>query len=242
MSAVGRRDRDRQRGLRPHAQSVWADAHAGRQQRRRGAIIAAQGSPCGLGTDSGASVRLPAHFCGLASIKPSAGRVPLTGVVDDDGQVGTLGDPRTQVGPLARSVADVALVLSLMAGPDGRDGGVVPVALGDPDTVEMRGVRVAVQTENDLAAPTAETVATVERAASALRAAGATVEDTRHPGGGHELTIEVWRPTAAASAPTSSGGCCGAGTRSVARCSRSRIATTSSSAPCSRARLARTAR
>jgi amidase len=157
------------------------------------AIIAAQGSPCGLGTDSGASVRLPAHFCGLASIKPSAGRVPLTGVVDDEGQVGTLGDPRTQVGPLARSVADVALVLSLIAGPDGRDGGVVPVPLGDPDGVMLRGVRVAVQTENELAAPTADTVATVERAASALRAAGATVEDARHPGGGHELTIEVWR-------------------------------------------------
>ena len=157
------------------------------------AIIAAQGSPLGLGTGSGASVRLPAHFCGLASIKPSAGRVPMTGVVDDEGQVGTLGDPRTQVGPLARSAADVALVLSLIAGPDGRDGGVPPVPLGDPDRVELRGVRVAVQTDNDLAAPTSETVATVERAASALRAAGATVEEARHPAGGHELTIEVWR-------------------------------------------------
>src|ERR687897_180881 len=52
------------------------------------AIVAAQGSPFGLGTDSGASVRLPAHFCGLASIKPSAGRVPLTGVLDDEGQLG----------------------------------------------------------------------------------------------------------------------------------------------------------
>ena len=83
--------------------------------------------------------------------------------------------------------------MSLVAGPDGRDGGVAPVPLGDPGGVDIRGVRVAVQTENDLAAPTAETVATVERAASALRAAGATVEDARHPGGGHELTIEVWR-------------------------------------------------
>ena len=92
------------------------------------AIVAAQGSPCGLGTDSGASVRLPAHFCGLASIKPSAGRVPLTGVLDDEGQLGTLGDPRTQVGPLARSVDDVALLLRIVAGPDGHDGGVAPVA------------------------------------------------------------------------------------------------------------------
>ena len=157
------------------------------------AIIAAQGSPCGLGTDSGASVRLPAHCCGLASIKPSAGRVPLTGVVDDEGQLGTLGDPRTQVGPLARSVVDVALLLSLVAGPDGRDGGVAPVGLGDPAGVALRGLRVAVQTQNELAVATAETVGAVEAAAAVLRAAGATAEHAVHPGGGHELTIEIWR-------------------------------------------------
>jgi amidase len=157
------------------------------------AIIAAQGSPCGLGTDSGASVRLPAHFCGLASIKPTAARVPLTGVIDDEGQLGTLGDPRTQIGPLARSVSDVALLLSLIAGPDGRDGGVVPVPHDDPASVELRGVRVAMQTENDFAAATAETVATIDQAAGALRAAGAIVQDAKHPEGGHELTLAVWR-------------------------------------------------
>ena len=152
------------------------------------AIVAALGSPCGLGTDSGASVRLPAHFCGLASIKPSAGRVPLTGVLDDEGQLGTLGDPRTQVGPLARSVEDVALLLRIVAGPDGRDGGVAPVPLGDPGDVDVRGLRVAVQTDNGLDAPTPETVAAVEAAAGVLGAEAAT-----HPDGGHELTIDVWR-------------------------------------------------
>ena len=157
------------------------------------AIIAALGSPCGLGTDSGASVRLPAHFCGLASLKPSAGRVPLTGVLDDEGQLGTLGDPRTQVGPLARHVEDVALLLSIVTGPDAHDGGVVPVAPGDPGAVDLRGLRVAAQTDNGLDAPTPETAAAVAAAAEALAAAGATVEDARHPGGGHELTIEVWR-------------------------------------------------
>jgi len=96
------------------------------------AIIAAGGSPCGLGTDAGAVVRLPAHFWGLASIKPTAQRVPVTGVLDDEAQIGALGDPRTQVGMLARSVADVAILLRLVAGPDGRDGGVAPVLLGDP--------------------------------------------------------------------------------------------------------------
>ena len=120
------------------------------------AIIAAGGSPCGLGTDSGASVRLPAHFCGLASIKPTAGRVPLTGVLDDLGQLGALSDPRTQVGALARSVTDVALLLRLTGGPDGRDGGVVPMPLGEPGDVVLRGLRAAVVTDNPLATPTPE--------------------------------------------------------------------------------------
>src|SRR3954453_13168911 len=157
------------------------------------AIVAAAGSACGLGTDSGASVRLPAHFCGAAAIKPSAGRVPLTGVLDDEGQVGALGDPRTQVGPLARSVADVALVLRLVAGPDGRDAGVVPVALGDPAVVDLRGLRVAVHTANEHVTATEATIATVQRAAAALGDAGARVQPAEPSRGGHALTIEVWR-------------------------------------------------
>ena len=183
---------------RPTTPSTAARRTRTTSSARRAAAAAARprssrrsGSPCGIGTDSGASVRLPAHFCGLAAIKPSAGRVPLTGVLDDEGQLGTLGDPRTQVGPLARGVEDVALLLRIVAGPDGRDGGVAPVALGG--AVELRGMRVAVQTDNGLADPTPETIAAVAAAAEALRAAGAAVEPARHPDGGHELTIEVWR-------------------------------------------------
>jgi amidase len=157
------------------------------------AIVAAGGSACGLGTDSGASVRLPAHFCGLAAIKPTAGRVPVTGVIDDEGAIGALSDPRTQVGPLARTVADVALLLRLVAGPDGSDGGVAPVALGDAAAVGVGSLHVALQVENGLATPTAETVAAVREAAGALRAAGARVEEAAPPGGGHELTLDIWR-------------------------------------------------
>jgi amidase len=156
------------------------------------ASIAAGCTPCGIGTDSGASARLPAHFCGLAAIKPTARRVPLTGILDDEGQIGALSDPRTQPAPMARSVADIALLLRLIAGPDGRDGGVAPVALGDPEDVDVAALRVAVHTEDGLARPTPETTATVLEAAAALRAGGATVEEAQPPGGGHELTIEVW--------------------------------------------------
>ena len=135
-------------------------------------------------------MRLPAHFCGLAALKPTAGRVPLTGVVDDLGPLGSLSDPRTQVGPLARSVADVALVLSLVCGPDGRDGGVPPVPLRPPALV--RGLRVALLADDGLAPPDADTRRVVALAAEALSEAEAIVEEAAPPGGGHALTIEVW--------------------------------------------------
>jgi amidase len=157
------------------------------------AIVAAAGSALGVGTDSGASVRLPAHFCGLAAIKPTSGRVPVTGVLDDEGQIGALGDPRTQIGVLARSVADVACALRVLAGPDGRDGGIAPVELGHPGAVDLRGLRVAAFTELDHAAADPATAGVVRSAADALREAGATVAEAAPPGGGHDLTIEVWR-------------------------------------------------
>jgi amidase len=155
------------------------------------AIVAAAGSALGLGTDSGGSVRLPAHFCGLAALKPTAGRVPVTGVIDDEGQIGALGDGRTQVGVLARGVADVALGLRAIAGPDGRDGGLAPVPLAEPGAVA--GLRVAAFGELDDAHADAATLGVLADAAGALREAGAVVEEATPPGGGHDLTVEVWR-------------------------------------------------
>ncbi|HSO55020.1 MAG TPA: amidase family protein, partial [Actinomycetes bacterium] len=102
--------------------------------------MAAALSPCGIGTDSGGSLRVPAHFCGVATLKPTNGLVPVTGVVDDEGPIGALSDPRTQPGPLARSVEDLRLLLGVLAGPDARDAGVVPVPLGDPAAVRVEGL------------------------------------------------------------------------------------------------------
>ena len=62
-----------------------------------------------------------------------------------------------------------------------------------PDAADLPGLRVAVQTDNGLDTPTPETVAAIEAAAQALAAAGALVEPASPPGGGHELTIDVWR-------------------------------------------------
>ena len=129
------------------------------------AIVAAGGAPFDIGSDTGDSIRQPAHVCGIAGIKPTQGRVPRTGHWPSfTGIVGGL----QQLGPLARRVEDLDLVLRLIAGPDGQDPHVPPVPLGDPGVVRMAGLRVVAFTDNGLRHPTTETIAAVEAAAKAL--------------------------------------------------------------------------
>lgn len=155
------------------------------------AIIAAGGSPLGLGSDSGGSIRFPAHNCGIAGLKPTTGRVPATGA----GHAGDVSDVRTVVGLLARSVQDLALAFPLIAGPDWQDASVVPVQLGDPDAVGLKELRVAYYTEDGVSLPTAETAAAVHAAAGVLADAGATVEEQVPPRSAEcwEITQGVWR-------------------------------------------------
>jgi len=143
------------------------------------AIVAAGGSPIDLGTDTGGSVCLPAHFCGIAGIRPTSGRVPRTGHAIP---FGGLADLLTQVGPLARRVEDLALALSIICGLDGVDPYITPMPLGDYWSVELSGLRVAYFTDNGVAASTLETAACVERVAGALAGAGCWVEESRPPG------------------------------------------------------------
>jgi len=151
------------------------------------AIIAAAGSPFGLGSDAGGSVRFPAHCTGIASIKPTSGRVPRTGHFPGPG--GLL-DSLWQIGPLARSVEDLSLVLSIISGVDMQDAAIVPMALGDPKSIDPRQLRVAFHIDNGIAAPTAEISEVVKQAAHALAAAGVTLEEVRPPG--IEQTYDIY--------------------------------------------------
>jgi Asp-tRNA(Asn)/Glu-tRNA(Gln) amidotransferase A subunit family amidase len=80
--------------------------------------------------------------------------VPVTGVIDDDGELGAISDPRTQVRPLARTVGDVRLVLSVIAGAAPHEPDIPSVVLGDAREVELRRLRALVVYQNDLVAPT----------------------------------------------------------------------------------------
>jgi amidase len=134
------------------------------------ALIAACGSPFGLGSDAAGSVRVPAHFCGIASLKPTSGRLPRTGHVPPaSGWVEAV----WQIGPNARHVEDLCAMMPLLLGADGRDHTVVPMPYSDPAQVPVDGLRIAWFADNGIMAPDAETQAVVRDAASALHACAA---------------------------------------------------------------------
>ena len=150
------------------------------------AIIAAGGSPFGLGSDAGGSVRFPGHCTGIAAIKPTSGRVPRTGHFPGPG--GTL-DALWQIGPLARSVEDLNTILPIVAGADWRDPSVVPMPLGDAARVNLKALRVAFHTDNGIEPPSQETVDAVLAAAKALETSVAAIEEARPPGIEHTYDL-----------------------------------------------------
>jgi amidase len=149
-------------------------------------IVAAGGAPFDIGSDYGGSIRLPAHFCGIAGIKPSTGRVPRTGHIYP---FGGIQDSFQQIGPLARTVADLALLLELIAGPDDIDPGALPLPWRVPEDVELRSLRLSFHTDNGIASPTAETRATVTEVAKRLTKVVASIDEARPTG--IELTMDL---------------------------------------------------
>ena len=149
------------------------------------AIIAAGGSPLGLGTDLGGSVRVPATFCGIASFKPTTGRTPDLGRYSVPlGQRAIA----SQVGVLARRVADVALGVEVING--GRDPAVEPpMPLGDPRAVDVSRLRVAYYTDDGTFAVAPAVRRAVREAADVLRSQGAQVAAWSPPDAVHALEL-----------------------------------------------------
>jgi Asp-tRNA(Asn)/Glu-tRNA(Gln) amidotransferase A subunit family amidase len=133
-----------------------------------------------LGTDDGGSNRIPAQFTGVVGMKPTFGLVPRTGVIPTWPYLDTHG-------PLARHVADAALYLAAIAGPDASDPLALTSAWNDAPLAALRddalaGVRIGLVDANiPRSQMTAEALAVWDRAVSDLRAAGATVESFASP-------------------------------------------------------------
>jgi amidase len=134
------------------------------------AAIASFCSPGGIGSDGGGSVRIPAHFCGIAGLKPTPGRVSAAGHVPEIAHPGGL---LGVAGPMARNARDVKLLLEVLAGYDTEDPFSAPVPLRPPD---LAGLRIGLM-EQFYEVPVQPAIAaTVQRAASVLGDLGFPVE------------------------------------------------------------------
>jgi len=139
------------------------------------ALIAARGSPMGLGSDCAGSVRLPAAFCGIAGLKPTSGRLPRTGHFPPSG--GWI-EALWQIGPMARQIEDLVLMMGLLTGPDGVDPA-AGVPFSPLDERKLRGLRIAFHTDNGCCAAGPEVAAVVRSAAGALAIDVTGAEETR---------------------------------------------------------------
>ncbi len=157
---------------------------AGGSSGGEGAAVGSGGSPFGLGSDIGGSIRIPALFCGVFGHKPSAGLVPNTAMYPPSSEANgrMLG-----VGPLARRAEDLMPVLRIIAGPDGEDPVTEPLELGDPGAVSLDGLRVVLAEDTSVRPVDAELHDARERAAGALAACGAVLE---------RVSLRSWRGAA----------------------------------------------
>lgn len=145
------------------------------------AAVAAGLTPFDIGTDLSGSIRLPAHYCGVFGLKPTERRVSLDGVFPDP-----FGTPRSVrimscVGPLARSIDDLALLLAIIAAPDERDSETAPVPLSTAPEPALSTLRIAVAPTLPGLPVATEVREAVLGLASQLASLGATVEEVTLP-------------------------------------------------------------
>jgi len=149
---------------------------AGGSSGGESAAIAAGLSAGGLGSDSGGSVREPAHFTGICAIKPTPGKVPGSGHVPPCvGPFATLG----AIGPMARTIEDLTLLFDAISGQDHADPVCAPVADRKYTFDELKQIPIGYFEDDGLIPVTAETRAAVQSAAGALTTLGFNVKPYR---------------------------------------------------------------
>lgn len=151
------------------------------------AAISSGCSAGGVGSDGGGSIRVPAHFSGICGLKPTPGRIPVTGHFPISvGPFALTG----VVGPLARTVADLKTLFEVMQGPDDGDPSFAPVPLRRLNREDLRNIQIGYFEDDGRTAVTRETRAAVCAAAEGLTIAGLRVDSFRPQG--LELARQLW--------------------------------------------------
>lgn len=160
----------------------WRAGHIpGGSSSGSGAVVAARLAPAALGSDTGGSIRMPATLCGISGLKPTWGRVSRAACTP-------LGWSLDHIGPMARTVEDLAILLQVIAGHDAGDATTSPVPVPDYRAAlgrSPRGLRVGVPRHFCGSPIDGGVAAAFDAALSALRAAGATVMDVVLPSLAH---------------------------------------------------------
>jgi fatty acid amide hydrolase 2 len=149
-----------------------------------GAIVAAGGSPFGLGSDIGGSIRMPAFFNGIFGHKPTGGLVPNTG------QFPFVDTTYLTTGPMTRYAEDLMPLLKILAGPDKKDPSCSPMKLGNPKTVKISQLTIYNIAENGFISVSSELQDIQQQCAQALAHQGAKVKRIKVKELKHSL--EIW--------------------------------------------------
>jgi|SRR5215472_5761413 len=154
--------------------SPWdTDRSPGGSSGGDAAAIAAGLCAAGIGSDGGGSIRVPAHFSGICGLKPTPGRIPITGHwPESGGPFALLG----VVGPMSRSVEDLDILFRVIAGFDSGDPMATPIPLRDVLAPELKNLTIGYFEEHESSPVTPETRAAVRAVASALNDFGLRVE------------------------------------------------------------------
>jgi amidase len=175
------------------SKNAWdATRTAGGSTGGGAAAVAARFSPLELGSDIGGSVRNPAHYNGIFSLKPTEWRVPSRGHVPSlPGQTRAIRYMGV-FGPLARSVDDLDVALRVLAGPDGNEAEAAPVPLGPTPRLAAKDLRIAVLESNPLVPVSTDTAKVVQDTIRLLAKAGAHVKRAQPDGLDWQQAWDDW--------------------------------------------------
>jgi len=179
------------------ARNPWNPARAPGGSSGGSAVAVASGmTPLALGSDTGGSIRQPAAFCGIVGLKPTYGRVSRYGLL-------AFASSLDQIGPLSGSVADAALALAAIEGPDPRDAtcaAAPPTRFGGARDRGLRGVRIGVPRHLLDTGVDADVASAFEAAVRTLTDLGAAVEPIELPHSRFAVPVYYLVATAEASA------------------------------------------
>lgn len=169
------------------------------------AALAAGMTALELGSDLGGSLRIPAHSCGVFALKPTEWRVPVSGHIPPLPAPPPAERHLNTIGPLARSVGDLALALRILAGPDGRQWEVPPVPLAELPEVQLKGLKLAWTDQFGEHPVTRETREAIRALVGELRSAGCLLHHEPLEGFDFAGAFELFKQLSGAEGPEGPG-------------------------------------